>query len=150
MNLHSRDIVADAGVIHVVHWDDESRSLVRLDKSGPWKYASDPSTDILCVAYAIDDQPVQIWLPGDSVPLVFTEIAKNRNWLLCSHNAQFELALLRHILQPRHGWPHIPLSRFRCTMAMGLALALPGKLELVAEALELLNQKDRTGPSVSC
>jgi DNA polymerase len=30
-------------------------------------------------------------------------------------------------------------------MAMGLALALPGKLEFIAEALELLAQKDRAG-----
>ena len=30
-------------------------------------------------------------------------------------------------------------------MAMGLALALPGKLDLAAEALELLNQKDKAG-----
>src|SRR5262249_35265122 len=31
------------------------------------------------------------------------------------------------------------------TMAMGLALALPGKLELIAKVLELLHQKDRVG-----
>ena len=30
-------------------------------------------------------------------------------------------------------------------MAMALALALPGKLELVAKALELIHQKDRAG-----
>jgi DNA polymerase len=145
MNIIERDIVANVSAIHTVHWDIESRSELRLDKVGAHKYARHPSTEILCVAYALDDQPVQIWLPGDPIPPVFTEIAQNPNYLLCSHNAQFELALLRHILQPRHGWPRIPLARFRCTIAMGLALALPGKLELISEALELIQQKDKAG-----
>jgi DNA polymerase len=79
------------------------------------------------------------------VPAEFIEIAQNPNWFLFSHNAQFEMALLRFILRPRHGWPRIPLARFRCTLAMSLALALPGKLERVAEALELIHQKDKPG-----
>jgi DNA polymerase len=145
MNILERDIVADAAVTHVVHWDIESRSELKLDKVGTHKYARHPSTQILCVCYAVDDGPVQIWLPGDPIPPEFPEIAQNPNWFLCSHNAQFELALLRHILQPRYGWPRIPLARFRCTMAAGLASALPGRLELIAEALELLQQKDRAG-----
>jgi DNA polymerase bacteriophage-type len=145
MNLLARSIVADTSVIHVVHWDIESRGVLRLDRIGSWKYAADPRTSIICVSYAIDDQPVQLRLPGDPVPVEFTEVAQSANYLLCSHNALFEIALLRRILQPRHGWPRIPLARFRCTMAMGLALALPGKLESAAEALELLNQKDRAG-----
>jgi DNA polymerase len=143
VNLLARDIIADAGIIRLVHWDIESRGELRLDRVGVHRYASHPSTTILCVSYAIDDQPVQTCLPGDPVPPEFIEVAQNPNYLLCSHNAQFEIALLRHILQPCHGWPRIPLARFRCTMAMGLALALPGKLELAAEALELIHQKDK-------
>jgi DNA polymerase bacteriophage-type len=143
--MPARDIVADVGAIHTVHWDIESRSELHLDRVGAHRYASHSSTTVLCIAYAADDQPVQIWQPGDSVPPEFSEVAQNPNYLLCSHNAQFEIALLRHILRPRHGWPRIPLARFKCTMAAGLALALPGKLELVAEALELIHKKDRTG-----
>jgi DNA polymerase len=145
VNISARDLLATAASIITVHWDIESRGVLRLDQVGSWKYAADPATTILCVSYAVGDQPVKTWLPGDSVPPEFTEIAQNPNYLLCSHNAQFESALLWKILWPRHGWPRIPLTRFRCTMAMGLALALPGKLELVAEALELLNQKDKAG-----
>ena len=65
--------------------------------------------------------------------------------IVCAHNAQFEATIEHFILERRHGWPKIPLSRHRCTMAMALALALPGKLELAAEALELIHQKDRAG-----
>ena len=48
-------------------------------------------------------------------------------------------------LRPRFGWPLIPIERQRCTMAMALALSLPAKLETVARALELRNQKDVVG-----
>jgi DNA polymerase len=145
VNLLARDLLAPAASAVTVFWDIESRGVLRLDKVGPWKYAADPATTILCVSYVIGDGPVKTWLPGDPVPPEFIEIAQNPNWFLCSHNAQFELALLHKILRPRHGWPRIPLARFRCSMAMGLALALPGKLELVAEALELIHQKDTAG-----
>ena len=56
--------------------------------------------------------------------------------------------ITQHVLMPRHGWPDIPLERWRCTMAMALACALPGKLEKVAEALELPHQKDAEGARV--
>jgi hypothetical protein len=146
MNMLACELLpTSASTTVIAHWDIESRSVVRLDKAGPWRYAADPATTVLCVAYAIGDEQVKTWLPGDPAPLEFAEIAQNPNWLLCSHNAQFELAILQKILRPRHGWPRIPLARFRCTMATGLALALPGKLELIAEALELLSQKDKAG-----
>jgi DNA polymerase len=141
----ARDLLATVANTVNVAWDIESRGVLRLDKVGPWKYAADPATTILCVSYAVGDQPAKTWLPGDVVPPEFIEMAQNQNWRLCSHNAQFELALLWKILRPRHGWPRIPLARFRCTMSVGLALALPGKLELVAEALELIHQKDKAG-----
>jgi DNA polymerase len=145
MNIHARDIAVDISVTHTVHWDIEARSELHLPTVGARKHAAHPSTAITCVAYAADDQPVKTWLPGEAVPVEFIEVAQNPNWFLCSHNAQFEIALLQCILEPRHGWPRIRLSRFRDTMAMGLALALQGKLELAAEALELIHQKDKAG-----
>ena len=42
----------------------------------------------------------------------------------------------------RYGWPEIPFENMDCTLVRSLALALPPKLEKVAAALELKNQKD--------
>jgi DNA polymerase len=129
----------------VLHRDYEVRSTLSLQKVGAWKFAAAEQTEALCCAFAVNDDPVQLWLPGDPVPPEFVEAAKNPDWLACAHNAQFEIAVERLIMQRRFGWPRISLRQHRCTMAMGLALALPGKLELVAEALELIQQKDRAG-----
>ena len=56
---------AGSSTAHVLHRDYETRSQVRLQLVGVHRYAADPSTEVLCCAYAIDDEPVQLWTPGD-------------------------------------------------------------------------------------
>ena len=48
------------GVAHTLHRDYETRSNANLPKVGVDKYAADPSTEVLCAAYAVDDGPVQV------------------------------------------------------------------------------------------
>jgi DNA polymerase len=129
----------------VLHRDYETRSVLQLSKVGAWKYASDKRTEVHCCAYAVNDKPVKLWLPGDPVPAEFIEAAGNPDWLVCAHNDVFEAAIEQKLLGPRYGWPQVEIGRHRCTQAMAFAHALPGKLELVAEALGLIHQKDRTG-----
>jgi DNA polymerase len=145
MNVQVHEFAAASTVHHVLHRDYETRGVLQLQNVGAWKYASDDRTEILCCAFCGDDEPVKLWLPGDPVPPEFLEAANNPDWIVCAHNAGFELAIEHLIMRRRHGWPKIPLSRNRCTMAMALALALPPKLELLAQALELVHQKDATG-----
>ena len=104
-----------------------------------------PSTEILCAAYAVDDDPVQLWLPGNPVPAEFIEAARNPRWVFAAHGDHFETAIEQHVLAPRHGWPLIRLERHRCTMAMSLAAGLPARLSAAADALELANRKDAAG-----
>jgi DNA polymerase len=129
----------------VLHRDYETRSVLDLEDVGAWKYAADERTEVTCCAYATNDQPVKLWLPGDPVPPEFLAAAQDPDWVLCAHNAQFEIAIEQFIMRRRHGWPKISLSKQRCTMAQALALALPPKLELAAEALGLTHQKDKAG-----
>ena len=46
-----------------LHRDYETRSRASLKKCGALRYAADPSTKFLCMAYAVDDGPVQLWRP---------------------------------------------------------------------------------------
>jgi DNA polymerase len=121
--------------------DCETRSLGDLPRCGPDRYAADPSTQVLCVGYKVDDQPAQIWIPGEPVPAAILAAAASPDCLWKAHNATFEIAILKSILAPKHSWPEIPLERWRCTMAASLALALPAKLKKVAIALALPQQK---------
>jgi DNA polymerase bacteriophage-type len=129
----------------ILHRDIETRSTIDLTEVGAGRYAADPSTDVWCVAYAIDDAPVQTWIPGQPLPEEFFEAARNPAWLIVAHNDAFERAIEEHILAPRYGWPIVPIERHRCTMAMALASALPGALGKVGEVLELSTRKDDQG-----
>ena len=124
----------------VAFFDIESRSAISLETAGPWRYASDPSTEILCVSYAIDDGEAKIWTPDDLLPEELFAADE-----IVAHNFAFERAMATRILTPRHGWPEIPLAKQRCSMTMALACALPAALDNLAKALKLPFQKDTDG-----
>lgn len=125
--------------------DIETRSQVKLEKVGVHRYANDPTTEILCMAYCVDDGPIRIWHPGDPVPPEFKEAARNPDCYAVAHNAAFEMAIERGIMKPRYKFPLIPPERNICTMADALSMALPGRLELAAKALGLEERKDKAG-----
>src|SRR6476661_6359660 len=76
--------------VHILHRDYETRSQAILKTVGTYRYACDPSTSVLCAAFAIDDEPMQLWTPGDPVPTVFRLAAQNPNWIVAAHNDVFE------------------------------------------------------------
>lgn len=125
--------------------DYETRSTLDLREVGAWRYACDPSTDVWCCAFAADDGPVKLWVPGDPTPAEFIEAAQNHAWLVSAFNDQFERMVEQHIAGPRYNWPLIPIKQHRCLQAAALALALPASLEGAARALNLEQQKDATG-----
>src|SRR5262245_28015012 len=97
--------------------DFETRSTLDLHDVGAWQYASHPTTDVLCCAYAVDDEPVKLWVPGDPIPPEFIEAARNPTWVVSAFNDAFERAIEHHIMAPRYGWPLVPIDRHRCSQA---------------------------------
>ena len=63
---------AQQHVLHL-HRDYETRSRVILKQVGTHRYAADPQHRNSLCAYAVDDEPVQLWMPGDPVPPEFIE-----------------------------------------------------------------------------
>lgn len=119
---------------HCLRPDIECFSPVPLS-AGVSKFARHAT--IKCMAYAADDNEVQLWLPGDPTPPEFFEAAANPEWCIESHNNAFESALELHQLAPKFGFPLVPLERHCCTMAQAYALALPGSLDALAEIFGL-------------
>jgi DNA polymerase len=140
-------VLRDSGLVrgHVLHRDYETRSRLILKKVGTYRYAADPSTEVWCCRYALDNQSVQLWTPGNPVPPEFVEAAADPSWIAAAHGDHFESAIESHIMAPRFGWLEIPLERHVCTMARALAHGLPARLSAVADALELTNRKDAAG-----
>jgi DNA polymerase len=71
---------------HVLHRDYETRSRAVLKTIGAARYAAELTTEVLCCAYAIDNDPVQLWRPGDPVPSEFVVAAQNPNSIVAAFN----------------------------------------------------------------
>src|SRR6516164_10825780 len=74
-------------------WDIETRSTVALEDAGAWRYAADPTSEVLCVGYAVDDSDVQIWTPGQAIPQEFIAVGSDPSWCVVAHNFAFERAI---------------------------------------------------------
>lgn len=132
-----------------IHIDFETRSAVDLKRSTTHAYSLDPSTDVWCMAYAIGDGEVKLWVNGDDFPQEILDVAKSgQEYYFIAHNAHFELTIWNNLCCPRYGWPKLPIHRTYCTMAMAYAMALPGSLENAAIATGLDVRKDTEGRSL--
>lgn len=120
--------------------DFETRSACVLEKSGAHRYAEDPTTEIMCLGFKVDDEPTELWIPewarqtfcvrGEDVRLA---CVINQADEIHAHNAAFERSIWRHVMG-RYGWQDIPLERWRCTAAKAAAMGLPRSLDLACQA----------------
>lgn len=120
-----------------LHIDFESKSLIDIKKAGAGKYASDNSTRILCVCWALDGGPVH-GSYGETIPEIFIEGVK-KGWKFSAFNAIFEQLIWKY------RWPNIPVPQFICTRAMAAAHGLPQGLDRACKALHIGYAKDIEG-----
>lgn len=129
------------------HFDYETFSMVDLTKAGVYKYAEDPSTEILCVYWAVDNGPVHGWHPGKNNLAEFIAFLTNPQITLAAHNASFELTVTNGAAGRKLGLPMLSPSRFLCTAAKAAAHSLPRSLDGASSALGL-RPKDGAGKRV--
>lgn len=137
-----------------LHLDFETFSEVDLREVGAYRYANDPSTEILCAAMAFDDEEPVIWhclmdeLETELECGEHIEALRRADVLIYAHNAMFESAICQALLHKTWGTFAPSLDRFRCTMSLARRASLPGKLEKLAEVLGLSQQKDNRGKAL--
>lgn len=120
----------------IVSIDFETRSRVDLPTYGLDKYAKDPSTEVLCMAYSIDGGPVQLYTPQFAIPqFLFDPKTKFTAW-----NAAFEYNILRYVMEVPVQW-----EQFTDSMALAAANNLPQGLEDCAIVLDAQYKKDPIG-----
>jgi len=124
-----------------LHLDFETHSLADLRKLGSSAYSQYPSTDVTCMAWAIDDGQVFIWQPGEYLSAVLLQALSGR-CEVHAWNAKFERDIWDNIMVPEYGAPEIMPRQWHCTMARANYWGLPAKLELAGAALGLpINQQ---------
>ncbi len=136
-----------------LHLDFETFSQADLKDVGAYRYAFDPSTEILCAAMALGYGEPVIW--DSSKPLTvndelepYWDALEDPSVLIYAHNAQFEIALSQALMFKTWGIQCPEISRWRCTKSLAHRAALPGGLEKLAAALELPNVKDKRGSAL--
>jgi len=127
--------------------DFETRSACDLTVAGVYNYAQDASTEVLCMAYAHDDEDVQVWTPDQPFPLSVRQavLAGERVY---AHNAAFERLIWTYVLWLDHNAPVPKLEQFVCTAAQARSNCAPGSLEDVGRFAGASMRKDHKGAAL--
>jgi DNA polymerase len=119
--------------------DFETRSECDLPARGSYNYARHESTQVICMAWALDDEDVVVWTPEQPFP----ERVRDHDGLIYAHNAAFERLIFWHVLNI-----HFDLEQFYCTAAQARANCAPGSLEDVGRFAGADMRKDHKGKAL--
>jgi DNA polymerase bacteriophage-type len=130
-----------------LHVDIETYCEANLLKTGVYRYAQDPSFEIILFAYAWDDEePTVVDLIPDgwvAIPDHVWTALDDPNVLKIAHNANFERVCLEAFLDMQ-----LDPAQWFCTMVGAAYLGLPHSLDKVGQVLNLTHQKDSKGKAL--
>jgi DNA polymerase len=130
--------------VSILHLDWETRSTIDLRKTGVYRYAQHPTTDLWCGAWAFDDEEPDVWFPGQPCHSASSTTSKPaatiRAW-----NAAFERIMWKYIAGPRTAGPKHAMEQFVCSAAEAAAMNLPRALGMAAAVTKIEAQKDDAG-----
>lgn len=128
--------------------DLETYSSVDISASGAFKYMEAPDFEILLLAYAWDDSPVEVLdLTTEAGRAVYQEkiypTLASPDVVKVAHNSAFERAAFR-----RHTGQYMPPEQWEDTMILAAMNGLPMSLDAAGAALNLKDQKIKDGTSL--
>ena len=127
--------------------DIETFSSVDITKAGAFKYVASPDFEILLVAYAWNDGPVQLlymtdYFGHDEWPDVVAGLM-DPDTVKVAHNSAFERAAFT-----RHLGEDMPPEEWEDTMILAAYNGLPMSLDAAGAALQLRDQKIKEGTAL--
>lgn len=130
-----------------INIDFETRSEIDVKKVGAYRYASDETTTLLCLAYDMGtNSPIKIWHPGLPLPSELFEAISNGSKVK-AHNAEFEYYVW-NLVGRVFGFPELKVEQLHCSAGTAAALSLPRSLDKLAKALSAPVLKDADGHKV--
>jgi len=116
--------------------DLETKSESDLRKVGQWAYSEHPSTDVICVCWAVDDGEIKSWVPGGSMESLYPLFSLLRDGeKIEAHNYAFELSIWTNVLSRKYNWPDPTEYAWRDTMAVASYYSLPQRLDKLSQVL---------------
>lgn len=125
--------------------DYETRSSLNLKEVGLDRYAKADVTEVLMLAWAIDDGDVNLWLPclGEPMPTLLAACFEDPNVQLCAWNYNFE----RDITEYKLGI-HTDQKRWYDPSVMCANMSLPIGLARAGDALGIAGEKLEGGKAL--
>ena len=125
---------------HVLHLDFETRSPVDIGRCGAYKYIEHEEFAPLLLAYALDDDDVQVhdFIHDGSLPSELEWMICNSDIKKSAHNAAFERTVLQRMTrcyQPPEEWID--------TMMLSAYCGLPLGLDAVCKAMHFSEDKQK-------
>lgn len=127
------------------HIDFETRSGADLIKVGADVYSQHHTTDAICLAYAFNDAPVELWIPGLPTPKALLDHVSKGGTVLGHNIGNFEMLIWNNVMVFKYDWPELKIEQCQDTMAMAYAMSLPGSLDDASRAAGINYQKDMKG-----
>jgi DNA polymerase len=125
--------------MRILSIDLETFSDIDLITCGAYKYASSDNFEILLMAYAFDDEPVNIIdiACGEKIPDEIILALQDGRITKSAYNASFE-----RIMLSKHLGTYLSAKSWECTAVKAATLSLPASLANVASVLKLEQGKD--------
>lgn len=119
--------------------DIETSSDVDIRKCGAFKYAESEAFRIMLLAYAFDDESVEVidLEKGEELPLFLLQALRDKEVIKHAYNASFEWLCLN-----RAGY-ETPIEQWQCDMIHAMYLGFPAGLEATGEAVGLPEDKKK-------
>ena len=153
------------------HVDIETFSKANLKTVGSYRYAEDPSTEVQCLMFAFDNEPVNVWIPDPFLPQelklrLHRWLAENQPGALLhtgfkcpkrirwhadhggrfwAFNAMFERTVLSGHAGRTINFPKTKRKQWHCVMVQAKESGLPADLSTCGKALKTAHQKDEDG-----
>ena len=128
--------------------DFETMSALDVSDVGAWRYAEDPTTQIICLGYKIHGGQGRTWTPGASIQELHA-LATDESLTWIAFNIAFERAIWKRIMVEDYALPEIPLQRWHDIQASAAVKGLPQNLDDLATELNLSHQKDVEGNKIT-
>ena len=108
--------------------DFETYSECDIRSAGAYAYADHPTTEVICLGWAVGDEAPRLWTPDMPAP---TELLKlvSEGAEIWAWNSFFETCVWSRVL----GWPEVPFEQWRDTAALASAQAYPRALGACGE-----------------
>lgn len=137
-----------------LHYDWETKNELDITEVGIERYATDPSCRVLMCSWKIDDGETDLWVPaeGQPCPTDLREAFRDNDVLKIAFNAAFERWIDKEVLPKQFpeifGDLSIPLTSYRCSMALAYMFSFMGGLDDVGSQMSLKHTKRAGGKAL--